>query len=522
MRKLCLFMTLMSICIVLWGCKFMEDVQEIEVINLANGEKTVVAGDSESAKSIIKAAKSKGITQEDLSQMVQYELVLNKSSKQEYYTLSFDLENNKAYVSQNENNESFLVDEDTTKSLFSDENFYYVYIQSKMYDSFLDYNENKLYVDVTYNWTYKDIKGNFINKEGNLKGSARNEDIVLSDNDAIDIAYEKSPDSQVVRVYSDNNLLVTGTNIQEVLNKITVDGTYDVESEAQWLLKENTTSYGKQILKFDVLIDRPAKINIITKENFPGNILLVSVENIGDEKLNLKTDAVKIATDMHSYKGKSIFVCPIDLNTEPGEYELNVTLNEGSADEYILSSNITIKEKSFKTQYLTVTDEMNETNNDNTAIYEFAQLVKPARTQSSKEKLWEGTFLMPVEGNLTTDFAEIRFVNNQQSSSRHSGLDLAAPLGTQIQAPNNGVVTFAMEGLLSPGNTVVIDHGMGLFTSYYHLNTIDVKKGQKVKKGEIIGTVGTTGFSTGPHLHYAVSIYNSYVNPYQTLSGIID
>jgi len=79
-----------------------------------------------------------------------------------------------------------------------------------------------------------------------------------------------------------------------------------------------------------------------------------------------------------------------------------------------------------------------------------------------------------------------------------------------------------MEGLLSPGNTVVIDHGMGLFTSYYHLNTISVEKGQKVSKGDIIGTVGTTGFSTGPHLHYAVSIYNTYVNPYQPLSGIID
>ena len=129
---------------------------------------------------------------------------------------------------------------------------------------------------------------------------------------------------------------------------------------------------------------------------------------------------------------------------------------------------------------------------------------------------------MPVECELTTDFAEIRFVNNEQSSSRHSGLDLAAPLGTEVKAPNNGIVTFSMEGLLSPGNTVVIDHGMGLFTSYYHLDNLNVEQGKKVKKGEKIGTVGTTGFSTGPHLHYAVSIYNTYVNPYQPLSGIID
>lgn len=69
---------------------------------------------------------------------------------------------------------------------------------------------------------------------------------------------------------------------------------------------------------------------------------------------------------------------------------------------------------------------------------------------------------------------------------------------------------------------MVIDHGLGLFTSYYHLDSILVKEGEVVKTGDIIGTVGSTGFSTGPHLHYSVSIYNTYVNPYQPLSGIFD
>jgi murein DD-endopeptidase MepM/ murein hydrolase activator NlpD len=129
---------------------------------------------------------------------------------------------------------------------------------------------------------------------------------------------------------------------------------------------------------------------------------------------------------------------------------------------------------------------------------------------------------MPVEGKLTTDFAEIRYVNDELSSSRHSGIDLAAPRGTDIKAPNNGKVTLAMNGLLSTGNTLVIDHGMGLFTSYYHLDSISVKEGDVVEKGSIVGKVGSTGFSTGPHLHYAVSIYNTYVNTYQILNGIFD
>ena len=72
------------------------------------------------------------------------------------------------------------------------------------------------------------------------------------------------------------------------------------------------------------------------------------------------------------------------------------------------------------------------------------------------------------------------------------------------------------------GKRIVIDHGMGLFTSYYHLDSILVKVGEDIAKGDVIGTVGSTGFSTGPHLHYSVSIYNAYVNPYQPLSGIFD
>jgi len=276
-------------------------------------------------------------------------------------------------------------------------------------------------------------------------------------------------------------------------------------------------------LKFSISVDIPAQINIVTKENYPGNILLISIENLNDdETVKLETDAVKINNDIYAYKDKNYYMMPIDLYTQPGEHNVIAVVNEGAEDEYTLEKTLTVSNRSFKTQYLTVSEEMNETHNDNAAIYEFAQLVKPARTESAKEKLWEGTFIMPVEGELTTDFAEIRYVNNEISSSRHSGLDLAAPKGTPVVAPNNGRVTFAMEGLLSPGNTVVIDHGMGLFTSYYHLDTINVKKGDEVKKGDVIGTVGTTGFSTGPHLHYAVSIYNTYVNPYQTLSGIID
>jgi len=505
------------------GCNTaLSNVTEIEAVNSVNGEKTVMAGDSEDAKSIINALNKKEKTEVDVSSFFQFGLHVKSDQKQDTYTLYFDMNNKAAYVLIGK--QVYKVNDKAAKSLFLNENFSYIYVDSVIYESYLEYNGNKLSPDIEYDWTYKNTEGRFTKKEGMLHGSSiKKGNIVLSENDSIDIKYEINPDSQVVRIYSEGNLASTGTNLNEVLSKIKNDGEYFVECQAQWLLKNGSEHYGNQTISFTANIDRPADVSIVTRENYPGNILLLTVENLNkDETAAINTDAVKVDADMYSYKEKNMFMIPIDLNTVPGDYKLTLVINDGKQTKYKVEKTLTVKNKSFKTQYLTVTDELNDSNNDNASIFEFAQLVKPARSNSVDDKLWEGTFLMPVEGELTTDFAEIRYVNNEQSSSRHSGLDIAAAKGTQVKAPNNGVVAFAMNGLLSSGNTLVIDHGMGLFTSYYHLDTIDVEKGDKVKIGDVIGTVGTTGFSTGPHLHYAVSIYNTYVNPYQTLSGIID
>ncbi|HZK87670.1 MAG TPA: stalk domain-containing protein [Anaerovoracaceae bacterium] len=271
------------------------------------------------------------------------------------------------------------------------------------------------------------------------------------------------------------------------------------------------------------LKNHPGNFNIMTNVNYPGNILILEIGKINsDDPVSIYTDAVKINAKVFKNGDQYASVLPIDLYTASGEHDISVTFNAGKDDEYKITKTFNIYSRTFKTQYLVVSAALNQSNNNEKANLEYSNIVKPARTVTDIEKLWEGDFIMPVEGRLTTDFAEIRYNNNVLSSSRHSGLDLAAPLGTPVHAPNNGKVTLAAGGLLSTGNTIVIDHGMGLFTSYYHLNTMNVKAGDAVNKGDVIGTVGTTGFSTGPHLHYAVSIYNTNVNTYQPLAGIID
>jgi len=132
----------------------------------------------------------------------------------------------------------------------------------------------------------------------------------------------------------------------------------------------------------------------------------------------------------------------------------------------------------------------------------------------SEEKLWENEFMMPVEGRISSGYGEIRGFRDSSVSGRHRGVDIAAYRGTGISMPNNGVVVLC-EKFRGLGNTVLIDHGQGVYSVYMHLYKINVKVSDRLEKGDVIGTVGSTGQSTGPHLHWGVYVNGVSVNPLQ-------
>jgi murein DD-endopeptidase MepM/ murein hydrolase activator NlpD len=131
--------------------------------------------------------------------------------------------------------------------------------------------------------------------------------------------------------------------------------------------------------------------------------------------------------------------------------------------------------------------------------------------QNQKARLASTPSIWPSRGWVTSDFGH-RLDPYTADRVMHQGLDIAAPHGKEVLSPSDGTVVFAgLEG--GYGNVLVIDHGYGIKTRYGHLAQIDVKPGQRVVRGQKVGTVGNTGRSTGPHLHYEVRVNGVSENP---------
>jgi len=135
--------------------------------------------------------------------------------------------------------------------------------------------------------------------------------------------------------------------------------------------------------------------------------------------------------------------------------------------------------------------------------------------ESATEPLWMGNFHAPVTTQPTDSFGTRRMFNGKLASV-HKGMDFHAATGTPVRAGNSGIVVLARP-LYYEGNCVVIDHGLGLFTISMHLSRIDVKEGQHVREGGLIGLSGATGRVTGPHLHWAVRWQDAYLDPAKLL-----
>lgn len=202
----------------------------------------------------------------------------------------------------------------------------------------------------------------------------------------------------------------------------------------------------------------------------------------------------------------------VDLEKAAGKYEFTVVSQTESGERVNCHASIEVKEGHFATENLTVKKQFVEPNPEQEARAEAeTKRLREIYERVTPERLWDGPFRMPLDGEFKGSNFGKRRVLNGHPGSPHGGVDFPAPTGTPVHAAQRGRVVLAEE-LFFSGNTVLVDHGLGIYTFYCHFSEIDAKVGDEVVAGTVLGKVGATGRVTGPHLHWGLQVERARVN----------
>ena len=202
----------------------------------------------------------------------------------------------------------------------------------------------------------------------------------------------------------------------------------------------------------------------------------------------------------------------VDLEKPPGRYEWKISWSAADGKRLACSLSVTVRAGIFPTERLTVEKQFVQPDPEQLKRAEEDQKkMKAIYDTVTPEVLWKGKFILPLKGVSTGGNFGRRRVLNGEARSPHAGVDFPAAAGTPVYAAQSGKVVLA-ENLYYSGNTVVIDHGYGIYTLYAHLSEIDAHAGDAVQTSAEIGKVGATGRVTGPHLHWGLTIDHARVN----------
>jgi murein DD-endopeptidase MepM/ murein hydrolase activator NlpD len=250
----------------------------------------------------------------------------------------------------------------------------------------------------------------------------------------------------------------------------------------------------------------------------PGDIALMLVQAAGDGA-TLEGAVGGRPVRFFSYADGYAALVGFDLDTKPGVQPWRLAVLLPGQPPRPAQGRIQVLGRDFPVQRLTLPQPLVDLDpeHERRALAEGERL-RGLYRMITPERLWRGRFVRPVGGESPgTGFGARRIINGQPRSA-HAGIDFSAPHGTPVVAVNDGRVALVAD-FFFPGRLVVLDHGLGLYTLYFHLEAIAVAQDDRVTRGQTIGTVGATGRATGPHLHFGAQVGPARVDP-ATLLGL--
>lgn len=261
-------------------------------------------------------------------------------------------------------------------------------------------------------------------------------------------------------------------------------------------------SIGLLTFKFAMAEILPAALPV------PGGIAIIDLKDDFKPQSKVYFNKKRVLTRKVNNSWQAMVGLPLKI--KPGTYKIVSVDTQGNKKRYQFS----VANKDYETRHITIKNKrmVSPTKKDIDRHYKERPLIIAALKQWTELEDVQTDFIVPVEGRFSSIFGLRRIYNNQKRIRRHTGLDIAAPVGTQIKSPAKGTV-IRTGSYFFTGNTVFIDHGQGLISMYCHLSKTGVKAGQQLEQGQLIGEVGMTGRVSGPHLHWVISLNNTKVDP---------
>ncbi len=255
-------------------------------------------------------------------------------------------------------------------------------------------------------------------------------------------------------------------------------------------------------------------VNVLPPYVRPGDAPVVTVRPLTRQPVTATVQIFETQVPLVPVSGELRGFVPLHGFVEPGTLTVTLHIGVGDLPTRTLTFPIRVLSRAFDVQYIRLPQNKSPLLAPN-VLQEEAKRLAHVWTQFRAPPLWEGPFTWPIDPQrypTTAPYGGRRSYNGGPVRSYHTGQDFAAGVGTPVHAPAAGIVVLA-EPLKVRGNAVIIDHGAGVMSNYWHLSEIDVRAGQRVQQGDVIGKVGNTGLSTGAHLHWEMRVYGIPVDP---------
>ena len=251
-------------------------------------------------------------------------------------------------------------------------------------------------------------------------------------------------------------------------------------------------------------------------EAFQGDVVEVKVS--GDDLAQVEGSLGKERIYFYPSENRTFSaLVGIDVEAKPSLAKLSVKVQSATGAQRQTEIHLKIKAKSFHTESFNVAPSFDQMSEETRAeIRREQEAFARAFATTAPERFWDVPFLPPVPHDASASSFGSRRIINGVARAPHSGTDLSAPAGTEVIATNHGRVVL-VGNFFFAGGSVVIDHGGGLFTMYFHLSEFNVEEGALVRKGDVLALSGDTGRVTGPHLHWGARLNNTRVDPMDLL-----